>query len=336
MLVNPAYKIVIGGKLIDTTDEPRASTVVALNVALDMETPADSFTLVLGNVGSFRPARGDETKIELGYFGDEDDEELTQVVSGTIETIEPNLTTTRINGYSGASAVLRARVEKTYENMEAGEIVRDLASQAGVDVATAEAGVTFPAYVVDGRRNVYAHMADLAALCGFDLYINPDGELVFEKFVNGKKIHVFEYKKHILALDVQRLPPRAGLVEAWGESPAKGEADDTWAWLTKDFAGAKGSAGSGALMLLERASLRTVEAARSAAEATLTNIKRRTLRGSLKSVGRPAIKLGDAIRLSEMPDESLNDSFQVRSVTHRITKLGGFTTTVGFRAIEVS
>ena len=334
MLVNPAYKIVIGGKIMDTTDEPRASTVVSLAVALDMDTPADSFTLVLGNVGSLRPARGDEAKVELGYFGDEDDEELTQVVSGTVEAVETNLTTTRLEGYSNASAVLRTRVEKTYENMKAGDIVRDLASKAGVDVATAAAGVTFPAYVIDGRRSVYAHMADLASLCGFDLYLNPGGELVFEKFVNGRTIHLFEYKKHILALDAQRSPPRAGLVEAWGESPAKGEADDTWAWLTKDFEGAKGSAGSGALLLLERPALRTADAARAAAEAALTAIKRRTLRGSLKSVGRPAVKLGDAIRLSEMPDESLNANFQVRSVTHRITKLGGFTTTVGFRSIE--
>jgi hypothetical protein len=45
------------------------------------------------------------------------------------------------------------------------------------------------------------------------------------------------------------------------------------------------------------------------------------------------VKLGDAIRLRGVPDESLNANFQVRSVTHRITKAGGFTTTVGFRAI---
>jgi len=38
--------------------------------------------------------------------------------------------------------------------------------------------------------------------------------------------------------------------------------------------------------------------------------------------------------LSEMPDELLNANFQVRSVTHRITKREGFTMTIGFRAIE--
>ena len=53
------------------------------------------------------------------------------------------------------------------------------------------------------------------------------------------------------------------------------------------------------------------------------------------TIGRPEVKLGDAIRLQAMADDSLNKSFQVRSVTHRIVKRGGFTTTVGFRAIEV-
>lgn len=65
----------------------------------------------------------------------------------------------------------------------------------------------------------------------------------------------------------------------------------------------------------------------------MTAIQRRTLRGRLLSLGRPEVKLGDAIRLSGMADEALNANFQVRSITHRITKLGGFITTVWFRSI---
>lgn len=331
MMINPAYKLTIGRKIVDTTDEPKASTVVDLIVALDLDTPADSFTLVFGNVGSFRPARDDEMKIELGYA---DNGGLKQVMTGKVATVEPNLTTTRVVGYTSADALLRTFVEQTYESKTAGAIVRDLADQAGVDVATVEDGINFPAYVVDGRRSVYAHMRDLAELCGLDLYINPDGELVFEKFINGKIVHVFEYAKHIVALDVLRTPPLAGLVEAWGESPAGSRGEDAWAWLTTDFSGSRGKGGSGALQLLERPALRTREAARTAAGAALTRIQRRALRGELVTIGRPEVKLGDAIRLREMPDDALNTFFQVRSVTHRITKLGGFTTTIGFRAIE--
>jgi phage protein D len=330
-MLTPAYKLTLGSKLIDTTDEPQASTVVDLTVALDMDTPADEFRLVLGNVGRFRPAREDEAKIELGYA---DNGSLAQVMVGMVVRVEPNLTTIRVAGHSAAEELLRTFVEQTYENKTAGAIVRDLAEKAGVEVSTAEDGINFPAYVIDGRRSVDRHMRDLAELCGFDLYVNADGKLAFEKFIGGKTVHVFEFAKHIIELEAEKSNPRAGRVEAFGESRAGQNGDESWAWLTKDFSGSKGRAGTGdPLLLLEKPALRTSDAARSAAQASMTAIQRRTLRGRLLSLGRPEVKLGDAIRLSGMADGTLNANFQVRSVTHRITKLGGFTTTVGFGSI---
>lgn len=330
-MLTPAYKLTLGQKLVDTTDEPQASTVVDLNVTLDMETPADSLILVLGQVGSFRPARDDEAKIELGYA---DNGGLTQVMAGTVVTAEPGLTTMRVAGHSAAGTLLRTFVDQTYEAKKAGEIVRELAGRAGVNVAAAEDGIMFPAYVIDGRRSAYHHMMEMADLCGFDLYLNADGELVFEKFVGGKAVHVLEYARHILALDVQQTAPRAGKVEAWGESPTGSQGEDAWAWLTRDFSGSKGTAGADdPLLLLERPALRTADAARIAADAALTAIQRRTLRGRLLTIGRPGVKLGDAIQLRGMSDGTLNANFQVRSVMHRITKVGGFTTIIGFRAV---
>jgi phage protein D len=330
-MLTPAYKLTIGDRVVDTTAEPQTSTIVKLVVALDMETPADCFTLVLGQVGSFKPQREDETTIELGYA---DNGGLTQVIAGTVVTVEPNLTTVRVQGYSAATAVLATLADQTYESKTAGAIVRDLAERAGVEVAAAQDGITFPAYVIDGRRSLYQHMQDLAELCGFDLYINAEGKLVFEKFAGGRIVHVLEFAKHILALDVLRAPPLAGLVETWGESPTGTQGDDAWSWLTKDFSGSKGSAGSGSRLLLERSALRTSAAARTAASAALTTIRRRTLRGVVRALGRAEVKLGDAIQLRGLSDEALNKHFQVRSVTHTITKVGGFTTTIGFRAID--
>ncbi len=259
-----------------------------------------------------------------------------RVMTGTVTSVHPNLTTTRIVGTSGATSLLRAFVEETFESKTAGAIVRDLADRAGVEVRTAEDGIRFPAYVVDGRRSLYDHLLDLAALCGFDLYVDAEGKLVCERFQAGKQVHVFEYGKHVVELDVLRTPPRADRVQAWGESPASSRGDEAWGWLTPDFKGSRGEAGEGErLLLLERPALRTREAARTAARAAHTEIQRRTLRGRLVSTGRPAVKLGDAIRLRGVPDDSLNANFQVRCVTHRLTKAGGFTTAVGFRAIDL-
>ena len=330
-MLTPAYKIIIGEKAVDTTDEPKASTTIDLSVKLDINVPADIFKLVLGQVNGLKPESNDDATIELGYA---DNGELTQVMKGTVVTVVPGLTTKRVVGHSAVLALLHTFVDKTYESKTAGQIVIDMANQAGVDVAAVEDGINFPAYVIDGHRSLYQHMRDLADLCGFDLYINTENELVFEKFIQGNTIHVFEYAKHIIELDVQRTPLQAGQVESWGESPGGGEAQEAWAWLTKDFSGSKGTAGSGdPNLLLERPVLRTADAARTAAEARFTMIQRRAIRGRLVILGRPEVKLGDAIRLREVPEDDLNDVYQVRAVTHRIIKAGGFTTTVEFQSI---
>jgi phage protein D len=332
-MLTPAYKLTVGKKVIDTTDKPQASTVVDLRVALDMDTPADSLTVLLGRVGKLKPQCDDDATLELGYA--DDGGGLTQVITGTIASLEPTLTNTRVVAHSSAASLLRTFVDQTYENKTSAEIVRDLADQAGVTVVRTDDGIDFPAYVADGRRSVYYHMRDLAGLCGFDLYVNSHGELVFEKFIGGKAVHVLEFAKHILQLEAQQSPPHAVQVQVWGESPGAGKGEEAWAWLTKDFSGLKGTAGSGdPMFLLERPALRTAEAASTAAQAEFTRLQRRSLRGRLLTLGSPQITLGDGIRLRSVPEDSLNQLFQVRSVTHRVTKQNGFTTTVEFQSFS--
>src|SRR5438034_983142 len=49
-LLRPAYRLTIGGQRVDTTDEPRASTLVELTVSLDLDVPADAATLDLAQL----------------------------------------------------------------------------------------------------------------------------------------------------------------------------------------------------------------------------------------------------------------------------------------------
>jgi phage protein D len=332
VVLAPAYRLTIGDRVVDITSEPRASTVTDLEVELAMEVPTDRFDLVLGRVGGLAPERGDEAVVMLGYAGAD---ELVEVMRGTVDRVERGVTVTRITGLSAAAVLLRTFADSRFESKSAGEIVRALAEEAGVAVASADAGIRFPAYVVDGRRSLYHHMRELAALSGFDLYVDAGGELVFEPFATGNTVHVFEYGEHILELEVVHGPQRAGRVEAWGESPGASGGSESWAWLTKAFDALKGSAGTGApTLLLERPALRTAEAARTAAEAAFTAMQRRSLRGRVLVLGRPQVKLGDAIRLHGVPDEESNGTFQVRAVRHRLNKRDGFVTAIGFRSID--
>ena len=109
-LLSPAYKLTIGSRVIDTTDEPKASTFVSIEVALDMNTPADSAALVIGRADGLHPAREDDVKIELGYH---DDAGTEQVMAGTVVSVAPGLTTTRVVVHSAAEAMLRIFMETT-------------------------------------------------------------------------------------------------------------------------------------------------------------------------------------------------------------------------------
>jgi phage protein D len=331
-MLTPGYKLTIGKTTIDTTHQAQASTLVELTVALDMARSADSVTVVLGQVGGqLRASLRDKVTVALGYA---DGGSFTQVIAAAVVSVEPNLNVDRIIAFSAAETLLRSYVEETYENQTAGAIVRDLAGKAKVPVATVEEGINFPAYVIDGRRSFFRHMRDLADLSGCDLYFNNTGGLMFEKFVTPKALHVFEHPKDILELQVTHAIPVAGLVQAWGESPSDTDGAGASAWLTKNFGPSKGTAGSGKpILLLERPALRTRAAAGTAALAEETNIRRSELRGSLVAAGRPEVRLGDAVQLRAVPDPSLNHTFQVRAITHRLTKSKGFTTEIGFRAI---
>jgi phage protein D len=329
-LLTPAYRLTFGTRVIDTTSEPRASTLVDLTVALDLDAPADAATLVLGQVGRFRPARGDRAVVELGYLGETP--ALETVLTGTVTHVEPGLTTFRVSVAGAAEPLLGLFVNEMFEGKTAGAITRDLAGRARVTVGDVEDGITFPAYVVDARRSAAHHLRDLADLSGLDLWADPQGRLTMKMWLGGRTAHVLEHGRDLLEVEVLRAPPRAGRVEAWGESATGAQGADAWGWLTPDFAGSRGAAGEGRLLLVERPALRTRAAARTAAEAALAGVRRRAVRGRVLITGRTAVRLGDALRFTGMPDESLNRRWQVRSVTHCLTKAGGFTTEIGFRA----
>ncbi len=192
-----------------------------------------------------------------------------------------------------------------------------------------EDGVHFLAYVADNGRNAYQHIRALALKSGFDVYTTPDGKLVFRPFTGSITTHVLEYGQHLVRLAVSAAPQAAGEVQLFGESPADAEGDEAFAWLTKSFT--PGAAGSGApLLLVQDPSLRTQTAAGAAARAEAKRQQQRALTGHLRALGRPQVKLGDAIRLSGAPDDRMNADFQVRRVRHTLTKKGGFTTEIGF------
>lgn len=335
-MLRPAYRITVGDRVVDTTAEPKASTAVELTVRLDMDTPADSVTLVQGQVGGLRAEPGDDMSVELGYSDEETG--LIRVLTGTVVTVEPGLRTERVVGHSTADALLRTYVDRTFEDGTAGDIVTALAQEAGVDVERVEDGPELPAYVVDGRRSAARHIRDLAYLAGFDTYQVPTGGLVFEALAGSRTVHTLKYGEHVLAAEQWHARPRAGTVLTWGESPGSSRGDESWAWLTKDFTPRRGSAGTGApTLVVERPALRTGKVAAAAATGIADALAASSLRVRVRIQGRPQVELGDLVRLERFPEKAavdrLDGNYQVRGVQHRLTKVDGLLTDLTLRSL---
>lgn len=320
----PVYKLTIGRVTIDSAADPGRSTVVDLDVSLDLDTPADQAVIRLGRAGGAIPSVGDDVTLDLGYA----ETTTERVFTGAIDDVRPDITGVRISALGATRKLLGLRVEQTYRDKSAGEIVRDLASRAELPVDTIDDGIRYLAYVVDGSRSAYHHARALAEASGFILHATPEGKLVFRRFAGTITVHIVEYGKQILATEAQATPAPDREVRVFGESPADRAGTGAFAWVTKQFN--PGTAGSGAVLLIEDAALRMHAAAATAAQAAAQRLTQRQLTGRVRALGRPQVKLGDAVRVAGAPDARMNGTFQVRAVRHTLTKRGGFTTEIAF------
>lgn len=328
-MFKPAYKLTIGSTTIDSSADPAAGTIIGIEVDLDMDIPADSLNIVLGQVNGLNVAKGDSALIELG-----DSDTLVKVIEGTVERIEPSITRTKIIGLNSISKLLDLRINQVYENQTAGAIAADLADQAGVTMGEKEDGIKFPFYAIDSTKNGYEHIKELAKKCGFDLYLTPDSKLTFKEFTKTSGDHTFEYSKDIIEFEKYEQEDAALQVTVMGESPSSSQGDETSHWLTKSFEDYKGTTGSGTELRIEDATIKTKEAADTFAKAELNTIKKNTVMGRLKILGNANIKLGDAIEIKKLPAKEMNGVFQVRSICHYLSKQTGFITEIGIRGIN--
>ena len=316
----PAYKLKIGSTIFDSSMSPE---IISISVDLDINVPSDSFKITLKpgtKTGNIR--NGDPVIIELGY-----ENSLTKVLIGTIDSIEPKISEVGIYGLSLISTLSSQKINQVYEKQSSGAIVKDLAGRAGLAVKEVEEGISFPMYVVDDTKDVYTHMRELARKCGFDLFINGEGDLVFKKYARQTP-RPFKYGRDIIEAEVYESKPIAACVKVYGESSASFKGSDTAHWITKKVV--EGIRGSGDVtFLIEDSVIRDKDSAEKVATAFLERILT-PLSGTLKALGNSRVGLGDTIEIKEMPDSRMNGEFEATSVSHIFNKSEGFVTTVGW------
>ena len=301
-----------------------AAALVSVTVEAGTAPAVDAVELVLAAGGGVGAALGDTGSVALGYA----DGGTEAVFAGAVHAVRRSLSgANRVTAANGGAALAALRLNRSYEKRKAGEIVRDLASEAGVDTGSIETGPTFPFYVVDDGRSGWTHVADLAAKSGFVARFDGDAKLVFGPPSEGQPAQTFSYAQDVLALDAAEASPAAGAVTVVGEGAAGTKGDDAWSWLVKDPSGVSGNAGTrDPARLVRDRSLRSADAVSGAAQALADRATAGAATARLLVAGAPKATVGSAIAVEGAPDDAFNGTYVVRGVRHRYTKRGGFTT----------
>jgi phage protein D len=324
-MLSVKHTITVGSGTYTLGNETR---LLDLRVQAALAVPVNAARIVLGPPAGLTIAAEDKVSVELGY-----DDKLEKVFSGTVGATDWQIDRVTVYATGAFQTLAAARLNLVYQKPKGGDIVSDVVSKLKLTKDKVEPGLKFEAYALGENQTAYEHLHALARQCGFDLYANTEDKLVFAKY-KAAATHEFKYGLDILALTLdERIAPVSG-VEIYGESPASlGQGADAASWLTKKDV--KGSAGgkAGLVVRLADPTARTQETAGKIAEAALAAGKPK-LSGVLKTLGAPGVKLGDAVKISEMPLKTQNGTFKVTGVTHTLNAKKGFVTTIAIEGAE--
>ena len=266
----------------------------------------------------------DQGDVQLGYA----DDQLYPVFTGIITQIQRSLMNFATITLCNAGYLLsQMRVNESFEQQNAGDIVESLAGTAGVETDTIEPGIDFPFYVIDDGKNLYQHIAELAQKSGLYAYIGIDGKLNFTSPPSGEAVKTFVYGVDILAIKTSRSKNTVDQVSAIGQGAAGSQGADAWDWLLKDPQGVTASAGDGSnTRVISDPSLRSSEAVQQAAASKNFLIKQQANKLRLTVVGAAEVFAGSRVEITDAPDGLFNGAGVVESVRHQYSKHRGFVT----------
>ncbi|MDX1696383.1 MAG: hypothetical protein R3208_21635 [Ketobacteraceae bacterium] len=297
--------------LMEVVSESRLAPAVdqlKLQIAQDSQSPAYGIE--------------DEGDVQLGYA----DDQLYPVFTGMITRIQRSLMNmATITVCNGSYLLSQMRINESFEQQSAGDIVTSLAQSAGVETDTVEPGIDFPFYVVDDGRNLYQHIAELARKSGLYAFIGSDGKLNFSAPPSGEPVKTFSYGVDVLAMQTSRRKHPVDEVSAIGQGAAGSQGAEAWDWLLKDPQSVTASAGNGNnSQLISDHSLRSSEAAQQAAASKSFLIKQQSNKLRLTVVGAPEVFAGSRVAIAGVPDDIFNGAGIVESARHSYSKREGF------------
>ena len=342
--LRPRFSLTAGSLSADT-DSPLGGPLRFV-VERSLDVPIDSLRVMLAE--SAGVATGDAVTLDLG-----DDDGLTRVFTGSVAELRPMLGGCSLFCTGSMLGLVELRVASFYEGQSAGDVVRDLVGQAGLDAGDIADGLTLPRYAIERRQGAHAQLRRLAERLGFSLYADRQGQVCFRGLGPAAQLGSggvggglggalagaagalaalggggasLVFGQHLLSAQAARRPAPGRKIVVGGESPMSGQGEDKSFWLTATDSDFEDSAGDGDEFLITDPAARTKDMAGRFAAGYAAGLAARTAELRLSVLGLPALDLGDAMGASGAPEAAINASGVITGLRHRFGAREGFVT----------
>jgi hypothetical protein len=323
MTLAPKASIVLGSEQFDTH---------ALRVTAQLAP--------LPGIGSFRavfPARtpisasaGDDATLDLdGGEGSE------RVLTGVVRMVRRGIGQTEVIVADASFALAELRPATTFRNQSADDVIKALASAAGITVR-ADVGLPIAAYVADQRRSAAQHISLLAQLGGALARVNGDGELEVNRPVAAMPDVALKYGREIVTCDISSgAAPSAKRVRT-GSGPAGSAMAPNALRATKEpLPSGASDPGNGAIWT-PSAILRTPAAAATAGASADVAATSAATRIRATAFLLPALRPGLVVDVQGLPVAMSGGPWMLTRVTHTLgAREGGRTVFEGEQATSL-
>jgi hypothetical protein len=327
-VLKPDARIEVSGRDLSAAE----AGLAALSVDLATGTVGSAHLSLWPRTAFENAAPGDEIALSIGAA-----DNPTPAFSGVIESVRKGPRAVVIEAREAPAPLLTSRLNRSFVNQTIADIVHGLAGD--VPVSAAESEIELSLYAVEGRRSVWSHLRELAALAGADLHCTADGALVFAPYGAGES-HTLHRGIDLLGWEtLSAATPEAETYAVHGAGSRAGA--DKWHWLDPAV---KGAETGESRVLGAFANTDAAEAATAAAAARAANA---AVRARARVWGRPNLRIGDTLDLvlaesggggllgaatealsGMLGGSSSKPPYRITGLTHSLNREAGFVTTL--------
>ena len=307
-LLQPTYALQIGSKRWTTQ-------LLRIDVELELAPSVDELSAVLPAAAPFDAEPGDEVSLTL-----DSGEHEADVFAGRLESVQRGYDEIRLTALNGGGLLAQARPAVTYEQVTAATIVRNLCSEAGVDVGDLVDGQQLPFYVADPSRTALQHIARVAAWNGALARVGPDGGLETVVLDASQPEIALRSGREILRIAQDTLAaPIERFVVAGEAGAGESSAPEALRPVTDFFAGSRPNGPSASTVWRFEPALRTAAAAATAGAALDRAYKADRGGGTLDAWLLTAMRPGTVFEIQDLPDGLDGGPFWAYQVRHRVS-----------------